>query len=142
MPDNTIITSSTIDNLTSAISNLQRLSLKQLFISDSSNQSINSLPIIGDTTSPGLVAWTIKYPFTISTTSQAITVSFSNGPIFNDIPTLSFAVQMDNANFGVIPVITNISTTGATINLKVVSGQPDTTNQVLGNLHVTAIGYH
>lgn len=142
MADNSMINATTINNIITSLSELQRLSLKQLFISSSDNSSTNSLPIIGDLTSSGLVVWTMKMPFSLSTTSKNYLVSFTNGPVFNESPTLSFAVQMDNANFGVIPIITNLSTTGAGITLKVVAGSPDATHLVTGNLHIQAIGYH
>ena len=142
MADNSMINATTINSIISSLNELQRLSLKQLFISSSDNSSTNSLPIIGDLTSSGLVVWTMKMPFSLSTTSKNYLVSFANGPVFNESPTLSFGIQMDNANFGIIPIVTNLSTTGAGITLKVVAGSPDTTHLVTGNLHITAIGYH
>jgi hypothetical protein len=49
---------------------------------------------------------------------------------------------MDNANFGVVPILTNLNTNTLGVTLKVVSGSPDSTNLVSGVLHITAIGYH
>jgi hypothetical protein len=142
MADNDIITSSMINNLQNSINEIQRLNLRQLFISSLDNTSVKSLPLIGDLASSGLVVYTTTLPFSLSTTSKSYTVPFANGLTFNEAPTLSFAVQMDNANFGVIPIITNLSTTGAGITIKVVAGSPASTNLVVGKLHITAIGYH
>lgn len=142
MADDGIITLSMINDLTNSVNQIQRLSLKQLFVLASDGSSVKSFPVIGDLTSPGLVTWTTKIPFNLSTTSKSYTVGFGNGAVFNEAPTVSFAVQMDNANFGVVPIITNLNTTNLGITLKVVSGSPDSTNLVSGVLHITAIGYH
>jgi hypothetical protein len=131
-----------INDLTNSVSQIQRLSLKQLFVSSPDGSSVKSFPLIGDLTSPGIVAWTTKIPFNLSTTSKSYSISFGNGVVFNEVPNISFSVQMDNANFGVIPIITNLSTGTLGITLKVVSGSPDSTNLVSGVLHITAIGYH
>ena len=134
---------SMIANMETLVSNQsQRMAIPQAFFSNSDNTSSINLPAIGDISTPGLVVWTMKMPFSLSTTTKAYTVSFSNGPIFNDIPTISLAVQMDNANFGVQPIITNTARTGIGITFKVISGQPSATNLVSGQLHITAIGYH
>jgi hypothetical protein len=142
MADNNVITSSMISNLQNSINEIQRLNLRQLFVSSADNTSVKSLPIIGDLASSGLVVFTTTLPFSLSTTATSYTVPFANGMTFNEVPTLSFAVQMDNANFGVIPIITNLTTTSAGITIKVVAGSPASTNLVVGKLHITAIGYH
>ena len=142
MADNGIITLSMINDLTNSVNQIQRLALKQLFVSSSDGSSVKSFPLIGDITSPGLTAWTTKIPFSLSTTSKSYALSFGNGATFNEAPNISFAVQMDNANFGVVPILTNLNTGTLGVTLKVVSGSPDSTNLVSGVLHITAIGYH
>lgn len=140
---NGIIDASMIDNMNTIVQNQsQRMAIPQVFFSNTDNTGTTGLPVIGDISTPGMVVWTMKMPFSLSTTTKAYTISFINGPVFNDIPTLSFAIQMDNANFGVQPIITNVTRNGAGITFKVISGQPSTTNLVNGQLHITAIGYH
>jgi hypothetical protein len=142
MADNDIITTSMINNLQNSINEIQRLNLNQLFVSSLDNTSVKNLPIIGDLASSGIVVYTTTLPFSLSTTSKSYTIPFANGLTFNEVPTISFAIQMDNANFGVVPIITNLTTTSAGITIKVVSGSPASTNLVVGKLHITAIGYH
>jgi hypothetical protein len=142
MADNDIITTSMINNLQNSINEIQRLSLRQLFVSGADNTSVKSFPLIGDLASSGLAIYTTTLSFSLSTTSKSYSIPFTGGITFNELPTLSFAVQMDNANFGVIPIITNLSTNDAGITIKVVAGSPASTNLVVGKLHITAIGYH
>ena len=143
MPDNNIITRDVIDNLASSMgTTLQRMSLKQAFFASQDNQSVASYPLTGDLSSPGVVIWTIEIPFVLTSTTNSYNISFSNGPVFNVEPTLSFAIQMDNANFGIVPIITKLDTKGAAITLKAIAGQPSSNQSATGLLHVTAIGYH
>jgi hypothetical protein len=142
MADNDIITTAMINNLQNSINEIQRLNLNQLFVSSLDNTSVKNLPIIGDLASSGIVVYTTTLPFSLSTTSKSYVVPFANGLTFNEMPTISFAVQMDNANFGVVPIITNLTKTSAGMTITVVSGSPASTNLVVGKLHITAIGYH
>jgi hypothetical protein len=142
MPDNTVITSATIDSLSNVNDQINRLSLKQLFVATPDNSTAKSLPVVGDLTSPGLVAWTIRMPFSLSTTTKSFTLPFTGGAIFNENPSVTFGIQMDNANFGVIPIVTFLSTSTMTVTLKVVAGSPSNTALANGILNVTVIGYH